>query len=237
MSQISLEESIRSYPLYKLKEVIDDAKNDYSEEAKDIAKDELILREVKGLDTLEQIDYIKNLDSKAKFYILTKSFKVYPQHVLNIIRKDNSFQGIEHPEWYYLDNTIPKGPYNFNELKKLADYDAILSTTLVFRQSDQNMVPAINIPGLIDISTRHQVPIIPTIQNQYASQIIQQPDNKQQEQGASLGCGLSLVSFLVPVVGIILYFTEKNQKGQNALALSLVGLILSIIMYFTFGEF
>lgn len=228
---ISLEESIRSYPLYKLNEVIDVNNDNYNEEAKEFAKDELILRKIKSLGPLDQIDFIKSLDSEQKNYILLKSFNLYPPHIINIIRKDNNILGIEEPEWFYLDNTTPQGPFKFSELKKLADYNAILPGTLVFRQADQNMVMAATIPGLFSSGSYTPSPVLTYPQNPIPYQIVPQVSNEQSKESLNLGFGLGLICFLIPIIGIIIFFTEKNEKGQNALALALAGGILGVVMY------
>jgi hypothetical protein len=142
--------------------------------------------------------------------------------------------GIEEPEWYYLDNSIPQGPFKFSDLKKIAEYNAIRPDTLVFRQADQNMVLAATIPGLFSSESFYPPPSLTFPQNQVPYQIIQQTNNDRFSESTSLGFGLSLVCFLVPIVGIVLYFTEKNEKGQNALALGLIGILVSTIFYMSF---
>lgn len=180
------------------------------------------------------IEFIKTLDSIQKNYILRKSFNLYPPHIINIIRKENNLQGIEEPEWYYLDDSAPQGPFKFTELKKLAEYNAIRPDTFVFRQADQNMVLAATIPGLFSSDSFYPPPAMAYPQNPVPYQFVQQASNDQLYENPNLGFGLGLICFLIPIVGVILYFTEKNDKGQNALALGLAGFLVSIFIYMSF---
>ena len=85
---ISLEESIRSYPLFQLEEVIKDGGTNYSEEAIAYAKDEFTLRKIKSLSVIDQIVYIKSMDSIQKDYILHKSSLLYPPHIIKILTRN-----------------------------------------------------------------------------------------------------------------------------------------------------
>ena len=232
MSLRTLEESIREYPLYQLADVVGEKRKDYSEEAIDIAEDELIFRKLKAMPPIEQIDFIKSLPNHRIAYVVNRFSNRYTSSLLIILQTEYSKRGMEEPEWYYLDNNKPIGPIKLSELKKLAEYGSVFPFTLVCKQGIQSWIDAGSVPGLFTfvntiIPPLPQIPSNIPLYNQATSNI----ENKESSE---LGCGLSIICFMIPIIGIIVYFTEKNEKGRNAIVLALAGVIATIILYSVF---
>lgn len=88
-------------------------------------------------------------------------------------------------------------------------------------------------------------------QQQYgqAGQAPQQPYSAPQQPYAApmppqdkANVGLAILSYLIPLVGIIIYFTQKNSKPKNAktcgkcaLASIIINVVLSVIIYAVAG--
>lgn len=56
--------------------------------------------------------------------------------------------------------------------------------------------------------------------------------NQQQNPEDKLGLGLQILSFCIPLVGIIIYFTSKNEspkKAKTACYAALIGIGVGII--------
>lgn len=228
----SLETSIRDYPTYKLEEVVSSRRKNYSDEAIEFAEDELTLRKLKSLNPIEQIDFISSvIDERLKF-IINHSRSNYPQALYNLVENEYAKRGFERLEWHYLDNNKPIGPVKLSDLKKLAGHGALFQYSLVFREGLQNWIPASSVPGLFDQSNTN-IPPPPIYPNIPASENIEKSEEVVSQE---LGCGLSIICVLFPIIGVILFFTEKNEKGRNALALAFVGFILGIISYFMFYD-
>jgi hypothetical protein len=232
MGNKALEDSIRGYPIDKLEEVIGTRRKYYSDEAIEIAEDELLCRKLNSLNPIEQIDFIKSLSRDQIDSLAKKSHTRFPPSVMNIIQTECSKRGMEESEWYYLDNNNPIGPIKLSELKKLAEYGSILPNSLVFKQGTQNWLNASNVPGIFGFGNTN----IPPPPLMYPNQPIYNQNAERQEakESTDLGCGMSLLCFLIPIIGLILFFTEKNEKGRNALALAFIGFIIGIVLYMVF---
>lgn len=78
-------------------------------------------------------------------------------------------------------------------------------------------------------------------QNSYYTPQGQQPPLKQSTQPDKLGCGFTLLCFLIPIAGIILFAVWHNTRpaaAKNALILGIVmivlGIIAGVLYYFVF---
>lgn len=229
MSLKTLEESIREYSTNQLEEVILEKRKDYSEEAIDIAEDELIFRKLKAMPPIGQIDFIKSLPNHRISNAVNKYFKRYTPTLLMIIQTEYSKRDLEEPEWYYLDNNKPIGPLKLSELKKLVENGSIFPFTLVCKLGIQSWIDAGSIPGLFTLSNTNipTLPQIPTNFPNYNHHSI----NKEIEESPELGCVLSIICLLIPIIGIIVFFIEKNEKGRNAILLALAGIIINLLFY------
>lgn len=233
MGMITLEDSIRKYSNSQLEEVIGSMRNRYSEEAIIIAEDELTFRKLNEMSTIDQIDYIKAMSNSQIEYVINRSSCIYSPSLLRIFQTECSNRGLEEPEWYYLDNNIPIGPLKFIDLKKLSENSTILPYTLVSKYGDQSWVEASSVGGLFKITNKVIPPIPPSridVPGYYVP-----TTNTDNNESSELGCGLSMISFLIPIIGLIVFFTEKNEKGKNALYLGMAGLIVTAILYAVFS--
>ena len=232
MPQITLEESIRSFPEYKLVEVVEKKRKDYSTEAIQFAEDELIIRRLAKLEPIEQIEYISTISNENLIYIIHYSHDLYSSNILNIIQKEYAKRGMEAMEWFYLENNKPIGPMRLSDLKNLVTLGTILPYTYVFRQGLENWITASTVPGLLEYE-RTNIPPPPPI---YPGFVVNSPKEQKTTviENEQLGCGMSLLCFFFPIIGVILFFTEKNNKGQNALAISFVSFIIGLVLYFAY---
>jgi hypothetical protein len=146
-----------------------------------------------------------------------------------IIQTEYSKRELEVPEWYYLDINKPVGPLKLNDLKKLVENGSIFPFTLVCKLGTQSWIDAGSIPGLFILSNTNipTLPQIPTNFNYNNHQSI----NNEIEDNPELGCILSIICFWVPIIGIIVFFIEKNEKGRNALLLALAGIVINLLIY------
>ena len=72
-------------------------------------------------------------------------------------------------------------------------------------------------------------------QPQYGQQYPQQPQYAQQPYGQQTlpkaGTGLIIVSFLIPIVGLVLYFVKKKEVANPSayLVAAIIGFVLCIL--------
>lgn len=76
-------------------------------------------------------------------------------------------------------------------------------------------------------------------QENYENTFYQQPAPVQEEKA---NIGLAILSYLVPIVGLVLYLTQKAEKpktakacGKAALASVIINMVLVIAMYAIMG--
>lgn len=56
---------------------------------------------------------------------------------------------------------------------------------------------------------------------------------KNLKQGVKLGTGLSIVSLIIPIVGLFIFFKEKDLnpiKAKLALNLAIVGIVIGVVL-------
>jgi len=233
----TLEMSIREYPTYKLEEVLGEKRQDYSSEAIEFAEDELILRKLGSLNPIEQIDFISSLKDLRLKFIINQSRQNYSQTLFNLAENEYAKRGFETAEWYYLDNNKPIGPVKLSDLKKLVRSMNLFPYSHVFREGLQDWVQAGGVPGLFDRSNPNippPPPSLPPLPYNNIPPILSGEDKAERQESQNLGFGLGLLCVLFPIIGLILFFTEKNDKGKNALGLAFLGAIIGIILYFSF---
>jgi hypothetical protein len=234
MAQKSLDISIREYDNITLEEIITIKKKNYSDEVLSIAHDELTIRNLKKIDPLQQIDLIRNLSNNQISFIIEKSKDKYPDNLYLIAHQEYIKRDLEIQEWYYLDNNVTKGPLKFSELRKLALDGLIMTYSFVFKEGLQNWITANYVPGLFNQEpTNINIPPPPIIipNTGKIGQPINPFDNKKEEnQDEKLGDGAAILSFLIPLIGIILFLIYDNKKGKKAGSLALWGIIISVIL-------
>lgn len=79
----------------------------------------------------------------------------------------------------------------------------------------------------------NQNPVQPTYNNQSAGNIPQPPPYNPPVTEDKANIGLNILSFFIPIVGLILYFQWKKdtpQKAQSALICAIVGFVLGLIV-------
>lgn len=172
--------------------------------------------------------------SNSQIELVVKRFSnIYSTSLYRIFQTEYNNRGMEELEWYYLDSNIPIGPMKLSDLKKLTESGIVLPNTLVSKYGDQSWVEAASVPGLLKIANKVIPPVpqfIPNVPGYYIPTAI--PENKE---SSDLGCGLSMISFMIPIIGIIVFFTEKNEKGKNALYLGIAGIVVTIVLYAIFS--
>jgi len=236
MGLITPEESIRGCSNFQLEEMVGKKRSNYSDESIEIAEDELMCRKLNSLNPIEQIHFIKSLSSRQIELLVRNGENRFSSTIMNIIQTEYSNRGMEEPEWYYLDNNNPIGPIKLSELKKLAEYGTLFHYSMVFKQGTQNWINAGSIPGIFGFAntTIQNFPLPPPPMYANGPMYYQNANKQENNSSEELGCGLSIIIFLIPIIGIVLYFTEKNKKGNDALIIAIVSIIIGTFFYVMF---
>lgn len=228
MARKSIEESIREVPTSELEYRLEHDRKAYSADVLTIMNDELIQRSIKQANPIDQVKIVKKLSNDEIEYIVTQSKHNYPEALYKIILNEYNSRDLEKEQWFYLSNTNETlGPVNFSDLKKFAEDDIIGKETLIVKEGFTDWVSAIDIAGLFDNESN----LIQTATNQNETK--NQPYRKplyNHNYEDNLGCGLSILSFLVPIIGAILFVAYPGHKGRTAGQLALFGFFVNIFL-------
>ena len=138
-------------------------------------------------------------------------------------------------KYFYLEGNQQIGPLTIDELR----LRGVHQNTMIWFDGLPNWQPAGNIPELQSLFT-----VPPQVTQQQYQQPAQQPYAQPpvaqyppqpiyQEKEDRLGIFASIFSFIIPLVGLIIYLKNKKakpQKAKRAGILALVGFIVGMIL-------
>ena len=152
--------------------------------------------------------------------------------------------------YFYSENNQQVGPVTMEELKT----KNITRETMVWKEGMENWQKACEVNELSDLFAavppplpKQKVPVPPPIPPSISTPPPPPPPRSQQVAGGdtnnnfntnqnladNLGTGMKVLSFIIPIVGLIIYFTNKTtfpNKSQIAGKMALYGIITWTIL-------
>ena len=216
----SKEDFIREKTLNELNEVIGHKANKYCQEELIIANEELFRRRLKNMNPIEQIDSVTLLPDNVLKYLVEDSGGYYNSAIFSVARAEYKKRGLEIEEWYYLVEGQKNGPVGHTELQKLVENKYLNDNSYIFKV------------GMTEWTTMdriHETPISSVDSINFEKKPIVKSDNSDSEALSDIA---AIFSFLFPIIGIVIYFSNENSpKGKRAGNIALVSIAICAFFY------